>query len=76
MGAAITFDQLIRRRPLFGITMGDPAGIGPEIAAKACLNPNIAASAVIIGDYEVIRSVTEQQGIEIQIYAGVQNRLL
>ncbi len=29
--------------PLIGITMGDPASIGPEIAVKALLNKDIHA---------------------------------
>jgi 4-hydroxy-L-threonine phosphate dehydrogenase PdxA len=29
------------RRPRVGITVGDPAGIGPEIAAKAAVNPRV-----------------------------------
>jgi len=30
-------------RPLIGITVGDPAGIGPEIAAKAAVDPRVTA---------------------------------
>ena len=29
------------QRPLIAITMGDPAGVGPEITAKALANPEI-----------------------------------
>lgn len=29
--------------PLVGVTMGDPAGIGPEVVIKACLSPDVAA---------------------------------
>lgn len=32
-----------RVRPLVGITVGDPAGIGPEIARKAAADPAVAA---------------------------------
>ena len=32
---------MTRRPPVLGITMGDPAGVGPEISAKA-----LARSAV------------------------------
>jgi 4-hydroxythreonine-4-phosphate dehydrogenase len=31
------------RRPTIAITVGDPAGIGPEIAAKAAADPRVAA---------------------------------
>ena len=30
-------------RPVIGITVGDPAGIGPEIAKKAAENPRVTA---------------------------------
>jgi 4-hydroxythreonine-4-phosphate dehydrogenase len=29
------------QKPILGITMGDPAGIGPEIAVKALAEPNV-----------------------------------
>ena len=31
------------RRPVVGITVGDPAGIGPEIAVKAAADPRVTA---------------------------------
>ena len=31
------------RRPIVGITVGDPAGIGPEIALKAAADPRVTA---------------------------------
>jgi 4-hydroxythreonine-4-phosphate dehydrogenase len=39
-------------RPILGITMGDPASIGPEIAAKALADPSVCAKArpFVIGD--------------------------
>jgi 4-hydroxythreonine-4-phosphate dehydrogenase len=39
-------------RPILGITMGDPASIGPEIAAKALADPSVYATArpFVIGD--------------------------
>ncbi|MFH1826173.1 MAG: 4-hydroxythreonine-4-phosphate dehydrogenase PdxA [bacterium] len=44
-------------RPIIGITMGDPAGIGPEICAKALLNPEVqfAAKCIVIGDKKALR---------------------
>ena len=32
------------RRPIVGITVGDPAGIGPEIALKAAADPRVTAA--------------------------------
>jgi len=39
-------------RPILGITMGDPASIGPEIAAKALADPSVYARSrpFVIGD--------------------------
>ncbi len=44
--------------PLIGITMGDPAGVGPEIIAKALAVPTVAAScrSVVIGDRTVMEA--------------------
>jgi 4-hydroxythreonine-4-phosphate dehydrogenase len=43
-------------RPVLGITMGDPAGIGPEIAAKALAQPEVRDKArpLVIGDARVM----------------------
>jgi 4-hydroxythreonine-4-phosphate dehydrogenase len=42
--------------PVLGITMGDPAGVGPEITAKALAHPEVAAACrpVVIGDRSVM----------------------
>jgi 4-hydroxythreonine-4-phosphate dehydrogenase len=39
-------------RPVVGITMGDAAGIGPEITLKALSNPDLRSRCgiVVIGD--------------------------
>lgn len=44
------------RVPVLGITMGDPAGVGPEITAKALARPEVAASCrpIVIGDRSVM----------------------
>ena len=40
------------RAPRIGVTMGDPAGIGPEVVLKAVAEPEVLASCVpvIVGD--------------------------
>ncbi|KAA2241332.1 4-hydroxythreonine-4-phosphate dehydrogenase PdxA [Chitinophaga agrisoli] len=47
------------QRPLIGITMGDPASIGPEIAVKALLNEKIHAICrpLLVGDAGVFRDI-------------------
>ncbi|MCZ7626355.1 MAG: hypothetical protein M5R38_11695 [Candidatus Methylomirabilis sp.] len=44
-------------QPLLGLTIGDPAGIGPEIIAKAVTHEEIRATCrpVIIGETGIIR---------------------
>jgi len=44
-------------RPVLGITMGDPAGIGPEIIIKSLADPEITnlCSPVVLGDLEILK---------------------
>lgn len=44
-------------RPVVGITIGDPAGIGPEIVVRAVASDVVRQSvrAVVIGDAWVLR---------------------
>ncbi|MFH1684599.1 MAG: 4-hydroxythreonine-4-phosphate dehydrogenase PdxA [Candidatus Margulisiibacteriota bacterium] len=56
-------------KPVIGITMGDPAGIGPEICAKALTSSEIQviANCVVIGDRKAIR-----QGLKVAKIANVE----
>jgi len=49
---------MARRIPVLGITMGDPAGVGPEITARALARPDVAASCkpVVIGDRSIMKA--------------------
>ncbi len=51
-------------KPIVGITMGDPAGIGPEIVVKAVSHPEILpiCKPVVIGDKRVVRRALEAFG--------------
>ena len=46
------------RRPILGITMGDPAGVGPEIIARAAADAEVTRTGrpVVIGDASVMRA--------------------
>jgi 4-hydroxythreonine-4-phosphate dehydrogenase len=48
-------------KPIIGITMGDPAGIGPEIVVKSLMNKSVyeRCNPIIIGDARVIQKATE-----------------
>ncbi len=52
---------MARRVPVLGITMGDPAGVGPEITCKALARPDAAAScrAVVIGDRSIMAATLD-----------------
>jgi 4-hydroxythreonine-4-phosphate dehydrogenase len=60
-----------RTRPRIGITMGDPAGIGPEVVLKAVAEEEVRAVCrpVIIGDAQLLahnaRTLDLQCGYEI-----------
>ena len=40
--------------PVIGITMGDPAGIGPEVIAKAYSELQAISRPIVIGDADVL----------------------
>ena len=55
-------EQTSNKRPLLGITMGDPAGIGPEIAVKALAERHTydICRPLVIGDYETMKDASEK----------------
>jgi 4-hydroxythreonine-4-phosphate dehydrogenase len=55
-----------KRMPLIGITMGDPAGIGAEIAVKAMLCPEVEGICrpVIIGDANAVADAIRFTGLK------------
>jgi 4-hydroxythreonine-4-phosphate dehydrogenase len=59
------------KRPVIGVTMGDPAGIGPEIAVKAVLKPEICriCKPVVIGDLAHLKRVAAQLGLKASFRA-------
>jgi len=50
------------KRPIIAITMGDPAGIGPEIAVKSLFKPGVyeLCKPVLIGDLKLLQKITRQ----------------
>jgi 4-hydroxythreonine-4-phosphate dehydrogenase len=58
-------------KPLVGITMGDPASIGPEIAVKALLEEKIHAICrpVLVGDAGVFRDIIQRLGLKATVHA-------
>ncbi len=54
-----------RTKPVLGITLGDPAGIGPEITAKALARlPRNIADFIVIGDTAFIKNLPRHCRLE------------
>jgi len=55
--------------PVLGITMGDPAGIGPEVVLKALMEPEVQEICypVVIGDGSVLERVSQKLGLEVEL---------
>jgi 4-hydroxythreonine-4-phosphate dehydrogenase len=58
-------------KPIIGITMGDPASIGPEIAIKALLEKEIydTCRPLLVGDASVFNHIIEKLGLAASINA-------
>ena len=59
-------------RPKIGITMGDPASVGPEIAINALLEKDIyeLCDPIIVGDIKVL----ENSGLIYKMKEGIELR--
>jgi 4-hydroxythreonine-4-phosphate dehydrogenase len=59
------------QKPIIGITMGDPASIGPEIAVKALLNEKVHAICrpLIAGDADVFRNIIGRLNLPATVHA-------
>ncbi len=57
--------------PLLAITMGDPAGAGPEIIVKALASPQVQSlcRGLVIGDAGVMRAAADIVGIPMRVNA-------
>ena len=58
-----------RERSILGISMGDPAGIGPEIIASATARPRVRelCRPLVIGDAGVMRNALKYAGVSLSI---------
>ena len=56
-------------KPVICVTMGDPAGIGPEIVAAAMMEPVVreTATVVVVGHEEVLRRAAVVMGVAPEI---------
>ncbi len=61
------------KRPVIGVTMGDPGGIGPEIVVRAHLSPEVfsVCRPVVYGDAGILRRAAGVLGAKIEAEDGV-----
>jgi 4-phospho-D-threonate 3-dehydrogenase / 4-phospho-D-erythronate 3-dehydrogenase len=57
-------------KPILGVTMGDPAGVGPEVTAKALAHPEIQERCcpVVIGDAGVMQKSLILAGVSLRLH--------
>src|ERR1700710_2678134 len=55
-------------RPVVAITMGDAAGVGPEVVVKALADPKVyeGCRPLVIGDASRLRAAVEITGVELR----------
>jgi len=58
-------------RPILAITMGDPAGIGPEIVVRALADPESyhICRPLLVGDGSVMKATLEGMGMSLRLNA-------
>jgi 4-hydroxythreonine-4-phosphate dehydrogenase len=60
-----------RDKPILGITMGDPAGIGPEVIAKALRGTTLRriCSPLVIGSHDVMQRTVKKLKLKLAVRA-------
>lgn len=58
------------RRPVVALTPGDPAGIGPEIALKAAMNPRVRAACrpLVVADAALMRWWVDRLSLPLAVH--------
>jgi 4-hydroxythreonine-4-phosphate dehydrogenase len=57
----------MNNRPIIGLTMGDPAGVGPELCLRTLVDPDVLRTCVpvVFGHIEVLRRVSKAVGLPL-----------
>ena len=60
---------MAEKKPMIAVPIGDPAGVGPEIVARACAleKVNDAANVIVIGDRQVMEKAISIVGADLKI---------
>jgi 4-hydroxythreonine-4-phosphate dehydrogenase len=61
--------NIMKSNPIIGITVGDPAGVGPEIVIKSLVKHKLNSRfrLIIFADHIVIKQALEQTGLSLNI---------
>jgi 4-hydroxythreonine-4-phosphate dehydrogenase len=61
----------LKRRPIVAVTLGDVAGIGPEVSVRAVCDPRVRGLCrpVIVGDPTIVERAVQQAGISLTVKA-------
>jgi 4-hydroxythreonine-4-phosphate dehydrogenase len=61
----------VSNKPIIAVTIGDPAGIGPEVTAKALAHPEVWAVArpLVVGDASVMRKAASLCERSLEVHA-------
>lgn len=65
-----------QKKPIIGVIMGDPAGIGPEVALKSLAVPEIhdICRPILIGDYDILQRQATQFAPEVSLSCKGEDR--
>jgi len=60
---------MTQERPLVGLTLGDPSGVGPEIVVRALADHSLRATlrALVVGDAQTVRRAIAGCGLELEV---------
>lgn len=58
-------------KPIVAVTMGDPAGVGPEVVLKALAHPAIrrACRPLVLGDWGILRRTQRKLSSDVELTA-------
>ena len=68
--------RITQERPRIGITMGDPAGIGPEIVLRSAADAelNKTADMIIVGDLDFLRRTADSLSIPVRLRSAIDQK--
>lgn len=67
---SIIGSEIVMKKPLIAVPMGDPAGVGPEIVAKAAADAAVfdVADLIVVGDWGVMEAAVDITHTDLEIH--------